>query len=148
MADDRQILVDRILVLAEDLFNLLTPNLSLDGLASDITVAQLRVLLALRAGGTCSMSAIASKAGVVPSTATGIVDNLVAKGLILREDDPEDRRRVNCKLSPEGWNLVNGLWTWGRSQIESLLMDLTIEQLTNSYHAAEILKDTAVKASH
>jgi predicted RND superfamily exporter protein len=40
------------------------------------------------------MGAIASATGVALSTATGIVDHLVKKGLVLRDADPQDRRLV------------------------------------------------------
>lgn len=145
MASEKEVLVERMLELTEELFDLLTPGLSLDRLASDITVAQLRVVFALRTGGPSPMSAVAEAAGVVPSTATGIVDNLVAKGMVLREDDPADRRRVICRLSPEGQGVVDGLWTWGRAQVEKLLNDLTAEQLATGCEAAELLRDTATR---
>lgn len=139
MSEERQHLVQRFLYLTGELFDEIAPSLSLDRLASDVTVAQLRILFVLRNGGPSPMSTIASEAGVVPSTATGIVDNLVGKGLVLREDDPDDRRRVICRLSPEGQLLVNGLWTWGRDQIEGVLESLTVEQLESGCEVIEVL---------
>jgi len=124
---------------------MLVPNLPLERLKLDVTIAQLRVLLVLRTGGPSRMSAIASAAGIAPSTATGIVDHLVAKGLVLREDDPQDRRAVICKLSSEGQDLVNGLWTWGRSQIERLLQTLTFEQLRHASETTEVVRNNAAE---
>ncbi|MFO8009442.1 MAG: MarR family transcriptional regulator [Dehalococcoidia bacterium] len=138
---EREELIEELLELTEDLFAVLHPTLSLDKLASDITVAQLRVLIGLRTLGQSHMSAIANAAGVVPSTATGIVDNLVGKGLVSRKPDPNDRRRVVCRLSPEGEELVQGLWSWGRSQIGSLLESMPIEQLRNASEGARTLRD-------
>jgi DNA-binding MarR family transcriptional regulator len=143
MNDERNSLVQELLDMVGELFELVAPTLSLDHLASDITVAQLRVLLGLRTLGPSPMSAIASVAGVVPSTATGIVDNLVGKDLVSRYPDPDDRRRVICKLSPKGEDLTNGIWTWGRSQIESLLDGMSIEQLRNGCEGARSLLNKA-----
>lgn len=143
MTESKDVLVKRLLDLVEQLFELLAPNLSLDGLASDITVAQLKVLLALRTVGPSPMSRVAEAAGVVPSTATGIVDNLVGKGLVERIADPADRRRVVCRLSSEGEVLANRLWTWGRAQIERVVVGMSTEQLVTGCEAAERLLSTA-----
>ncbi len=139
MGQDREILIQRFLELSEALYDIVVPTLSLDKVASDVTVAQLRVLIVLRHGGPSPMSSLAASARVVPSSATGIVDNLVGRGLVLREDDPRDRRRVICRLSPAGQEMVDGLWTWGRSQVERLLERLTEDQLENACEVTEAL---------
>ena len=139
MDKNKDLLIKRFIKSTEGLFHLLAPNISLEGLESDVTVAQIRVMLVLRAEGACSMSRIAAAVGVVPSTATGIVDGLVTRGLIMRDNDPHDRRKVICKLSKEGEEVIHGLWKWGRSQIEKLLLELSAEQLQNGCEVAEEL---------
>lgn len=126
---EHQILVGRILKKAEEIFQGVRPIIPSEWLTSDITVAQLRVLLVLYTRGPSRMSAIASCVGIAISTATSIVDNLVKKGLVIRSDDAEDRRLVICELSPEGQALINRLWMLSRGQIEKLLQGLTLEQL-------------------
>ena len=137
MAADRESLVQRFLELGEALYELLAPTFSFDQIASDVTVAQLRVLVILRDGGPTTMSALAASARVVPSSATGIVDNLVGRGLVVRKADQMDRRRIICQLSPEGQQIVNSLWTQGRSQIESLLDAMDEEQLEYACEVTE-----------
>ncbi len=137
--DERAAMIQEFLDLIGELFSYVAPTLVFDRLASDITVAQLKVLLGLRTVGPSPMSALAGIAGVVPSTATGIVDNLVGKGLVLRDQDPDDRRRVICRLSREGEELTNGVWTWGREQIASLLETMSIEQIRNGCEGSRIL---------
>jgi DNA-binding MarR family transcriptional regulator len=41
-------------------------------------------------------------AGLEPSTMTGVIDRMERDGLVLREDDPEDRRAQNIRLTDEG----------------------------------------------
>lgn len=132
-------MIQRVLELSEALYDLLLSRLSLDQVASNITVAQLRVLFVLRNGGPTSMTALAVAARVVPSSATGIVDTLVGRGLVLREHDPKDRRRVICRLSPEGQATVDSMWVWGRSQVRGMLEELTEEQLENARDVTETL---------
>ncbi len=148
MGQNRESLIHRLLELVEAMYDLLTPTLSLDQVASDVTVAQLRVLLVLRSGGPSPMSSLAASARVVPSSATGIVDNLVGRGLVLRQADPKDRRRVICRLSSEGQAMVDGLWKWGRYQIGKMLERMSDEQLENACEVTETIYSSVVNPNH
>ncbi len=136
-------LIKRILKLAEEIFREIKPIIPSEWLTSDVTVAQLRVLLVLYAQGSSRMSSIASRIGIAISTATSIVDNLVKKSLVVRSDVPEDRRLVICTLSPEGKKLINRLWMLGRVQIEKLLQGLTLEQLKKAAEVAGFILSSA-----
>lgn len=59
-----------------------------------VNVTDHKALGALRRNGPLRPSAIAAELGVVPSAATGIVDRLVAAGLVERLPDPADRRGI------------------------------------------------------
>ncbi len=141
MPQNQKALVQQILKLSEDIFNAIPITIPDEWLSSNLTLAQLRVLLVLHVQGSSRMSSIASALDIALPTATGIVDNLVKKGLVMREADPQDRRLVICKLSPEGQNLINRLWRSGQFQMENLLEGLTIEQLEKAADVARILFD-------
>ena len=147
MGQDRKTLVRHILKLAEDIYRAVKTPVPAEWLTSDLTVAQLRVLLMLFTGGPSRMSSIASSLGIAVSTATGIVDNLVRKGLVLRGTDPEDRRLVICTLSSQGKETINRLWTLGQFQIEKLLQGLSLEQLKKAAEVAEFLLANVTKKS-
>ncbi len=85
------------------------------------------------------MSFIASSLGITLSTATGIVDNLVKKELVVRGADSEDRRLVICALSSQGQEIINRMWELGQLQMEKLLDGLSLEELGKSHEIAEIL---------
>jgi DNA-binding MarR family transcriptional regulator len=144
---DRRILIKQILKLSEAIFQEVKPIIPSEWLTSDVTVAQLRVLLVLYAKGSSRMSAIASYIGIAISTATSIVDNLVKKGLVIRSDDPEDRRLVICELSREGQKLISRLWMLGRAQIEKLLQGLTLEQLKKAAEVTGFILSSATSNS-
>jgi DNA-binding MarR family transcriptional regulator len=108
-------------------------------LSGDLTVAQLRVLLLLYTGGSMRMSTIASHLSIAVSTATGILDKLVTKNMVVRDIDTADRRQVICRLSEAGQELMGGLWNVGRSMIEKMLRSLSIEQLEIAAQVAEFL---------
>jgi DNA-binding MarR family transcriptional regulator len=145
---ESEILVRHILKLAEDIYRAIKPSIPPEWLTSDLTVAQLRVLLILHTEGASRMSTIASSIGIALSTATGIVDNLVKKGLINRGDDPEDRRLVICTLSSEGQETINRLWTLGQFQIEKLLDGLSLEELSKADEVAEILLGNVMSSTN
>ena len=138
-----QELTQNILSLTDRIYRALEPGIPHEGisqwLSADLTVAQLRVLLLLHTQAQMRMSAIASHLGIALSTATGILDKLVAKELVMREADKEDRRLVICKLSQKGKRLSSGLWDVGRSQIERLLQGLTPQQLAQAARVVEFL---------
>ena len=133
----------RLLGLSDKIYRSLEPGIPHERLSmwlsSDLTVAQLRLLLLLHTEGPLRMSAIASHLGIAISTATGLVDKLVAKTMVLRDDDPEDRRLVICRLSEKGNKLSSDLWDFGRAQVERLLNGLTEEQLRQAVHVVEFL---------
>jgi DNA-binding MarR family transcriptional regulator len=144
MEQDSETIVRHILKLGESIYRAMKLSVPPEWLSSDLTVAQLRVLLILYTEGPSRMSSIASTIGIAVSTATGIVDNLVKKGLVTRSDDPEDRRLVICTLSPPGHETINRMWTMSQFQIENLLQGLSLEQLKNVDEIAELLLSNVI----
>ena len=147
MTSDTEELVQQILKLSEDIYNSIPLGIPSEWLESDLSVAQLRVLLVLQSQGPSRMSSIASVIGIALPTATGVVDNLVKKGLAIREYDPQDRRLVICKLSAQGQDLINKLWMSGRFQMENLLEGLSEEQLEKAHEVALILYENISRRS-
>lgn len=70
--------------------------------------SQARVVRLL-ADGPLRMAAIAERLGVVPRTATDMVDSVEAAGLVDRRVDPDDRRSVLVDLAPGGRLLIERL---------------------------------------
>ena len=136
---DNKALVPHILKLSEDIFQAIKLSVPPEWLTSDMTVAQLRVLLLLHAEGQTKMSSIAATLEIAVSTATGIMDNLVKKELVTRGADTEDRRVVICALSPQGKETINRIWALGKFQMEKLLQGLSLEQLEKAKEVAEFL---------
>ena len=137
----KQELVERILGLTDSIYRTLQVSIPPEWLSSDLTVAQLRVLLLLHTEGALRMSAVAAKLGIAVSTATGIMDKLVAKGFVLRQADEQDRRLVVMRLSPAGTKLMNAVWELGRAQIEKLLQGLDTAELKQAAELVRLLRE-------
>jgi DNA-binding MarR family transcriptional regulator len=70
--------------------------------ASVLSVPQLRGLAFLhRNPGACLFN-VADHLGVTRPTASVIVDRLVRRGLLIRSEDPRERRKVVLTLTPKG----------------------------------------------
>jgi DNA-binding MarR family transcriptional regulator len=133
----------KILSLSERIYRTVNISVPPEWLTSDLTVAQLRVMLVLHSEGPSSMTAISTSVGITVSTATGILDNLVRKGFVTRGSDPEDRRLVICALSEQGQQNIRRLWALGRCQMEMLLQGLSLEELNKAAEVAQILLNRA-----
>lgn len=103
-------LIESTLALAGTAFGELFPFLPAEWLKMDLTAAQLRTLLLLYTKGASRMTEVAAVLGVTMATATGVIDRMVERGVVVRESDPDDRRLVLCRISPQGEEMVNALW--------------------------------------
>jgi DNA-binding MarR family transcriptional regulator len=71
----------------------------------DLSLPQYRVLALLGEGSTAS-SVLARRLAVSPPTITSVVGGLVGRGLVERQADPEDRRRLTLLLTRDGTKLL------------------------------------------
>jgi long-chain acyl-CoA synthetase len=71
----------------------------------DLTLPQYRVL-GLLAEGSAVASGLAERSAVRPPSITALIDGLVARGLVERNGEEDDRRRVALKLTPEGTKTI------------------------------------------
>ena len=78
--------------------------------------------------GPLSLSALAHEAGVQLGTMSGLVDKLASAGLITRERDPKDRRKMMLAASPEAAAKASKLY---RDQVTAMA------NLLDSYDARE-----------
>ena len=67
-----------------------------------LTLPQMWALEYLLDGGHCTMCALAAELRLQGSTATGLVDQLARRGLVLRRRSREDRRVVRVALTAKG----------------------------------------------
>jgi DNA-binding MarR family transcriptional regulator len=98
----------------------------------NLTMQQTKVLLALAfqdcPDGTpepgLSGQDLCRHLGVAPATVTGIVDRLVAQGLVTRAEDPDDRRVRRVELTGEGGAMMARLRDAGLEHMRRILARL------------------------
>ena len=72
----------------------------------DLTVAQLLCLRVLKDAGMLTAGSLATALSLSPQTVTGLLDRLLARGLITRARSETDRRQVLISLSEPGEQLL------------------------------------------
>ena len=91
----------------------------------EVTTGQLRLLRLLKHSDNCTMKELARLAGITMPTATGIVDRMVEGGLVVRVDDPDDRRVVRVKLTRRARGLIEKWRQLRGERIDSILTRLS-----------------------
>ena len=71
-----------------------------------ITFPQLRILFLVRRDPGTDLRTLAQRLDVGTSAASQQVDRLVDRGLLLRSEDPDDRRRIQLALTEKGQEAV------------------------------------------
>ena len=75
-----------------------------DGL--DLTYNQYKTLLTVAEHGTCSLGDLAKELEVAMSSASQMIDRLVTRELVERNQDASNRRQVNIRLTQKGEKLL------------------------------------------
>src|SRR3954465_13114767 len=68
---------------------------------------------------------LADPAGVTRATMTGLIDTLERDGFVKREPDPDDRRMMSVRLTPEGERFLTNFLPGHFQAIASLMSPLT-----------------------
>ena len=99
---------------------------------AELTLRQVQVLVLVRANPDLSGQALAEHLGVSTPTTSGIVERVVARGWLVREQDPADRRRLLLRISPEGEAVLaalEGPVLQAKAQVLDRLSDVELADL-------------------
>ena len=107
----------------------------------DLTMPQLKALLLVDSAVGASHGELARGLGIGLSTVTGIVDRLVEHGLVERYADPDDRRLSRLRITPEGTDLLDGLWATRRKRLAEALAALSPHDRATLHTALQHLAD-------
>lgn len=94
-----------------------------------ITATQLNVLKLLEAVGSLSLSELSRRMAATNSTVTGIIDRMVAAGLVTREQSAEDRRVWIIAMTDAGRALSRQIEVAPWDILRQALRDLPAREL-------------------
>ena len=99
------------------------------------------VLRLLADGEPLSQQALATKAGVDPTTMVALIDALEGKGIVVRKPDPTDRRRNSIELTDTGratWKNARAAYIAAEAEF---LEPLSADQAAQFRDALQVLAD-------
>jgi DNA-binding MarR family transcriptional regulator len=127
------------------MFRAMGPANARDWIGLDLTMSQLKVAVLLyvstRPGGPAGLrvSEVARSLGVTLPTVTSVMDRLVERRLVRRDEDPADRRQHVCRLTPDGLQLIERIAAGRRAYTEKLLAYLDEEALATVLRGMRLL---------
>jgi len=113
----------------------------------DITLGQLHCLHRVTDLGQPTMGDLAEDLHLSPSTVTGLVDGLVARGLVERLEDAEDRRIVRVTLAAGGRRHRDQHRRAHQQRLAAVFAALSDEDLQRIESALERLHEVVVQAA-
>jgi DNA-binding MarR family transcriptional regulator len=115
---------------------------SREGFGESVTHGQFRVLRTLdNADQPLRLSELAARLGIVPRSATSVVDDLEAAGLLERQPDPHDRRATLVDLTPKGRQILTTLREKRRDVMVTQLSRLTADEQQTLAHLLQRLAE-------
>ena len=106
----------------------------------DLSVPQFRVLTFLNRHPGSSLSEVADHIGLTPPSMSKIIDGLVARHLITRQDALDDRRRVHLVLTELGKTLLEAAYKDTRARLAEMIAGLNPAQYAAILESMETLR--------
>ena len=119
--EEREAAVRRITEAHERLMHLLSAGHSADFVEMPMTMSQAKVLYLVASAGEIHMAELPGRLGVSLSTVSGLVDRLVDHGLLVRREDPADRRQVVVGMTEAGAAAIERFRELNVRQLRELL---------------------------
>jgi DNA-binding MarR family transcriptional regulator len=114
----------------------------------DITLPRFDLMAQLeRSPQGLKMGELSKRMMVTGGNVTGITDQLVAEGLVIREDSPRDRRAYIVKLTAEGRRSFRKMAEAHEKWIVDLFDGMDEKQRSQLYDLLAILKTSASRVS-
>jgi DNA-binding MarR family transcriptional regulator len=111
---------------------------------SDLSVPKFRVLIFLNRHEGASLSAIAEHLGLTLPSMSKMIDGLVARNMVTRQTDPEDRRRVTLVPTALGRTAMQSPYKATESWLAERLAALPASERRTILKAMQVLESIFV----
>ena len=142
---NREQTVDRITEAWRDVFRAINFLNMPEWLGLDLTMAQLKALLALAGGEPMTVGALGQALGVQLPAASHAADGLVRLELAQRYEDPQDRRRTFVQLTPHAQALIEEVREGRRGLFRRWLAELTDDDLAALLRGLQAIAGVAAR---
>jgi len=121
---------------------------SVESVADQVDLVQLRVLVVLATRGASSLKDVADAARLHLTRASRACDRLVGKRLINRSDDPLDRRVLQLSLTPAGDAVVRKVMNARRDAVAPVLAAMSSTRRTELVRSLRAFADASGSIGH
>jgi len=111
----------------------------------DLTMSQLKAIVLVVETGGLSGRVLGERLGITPSAVTALVDRLVQRGYVRREEDLADRRISWARPTAHAQELFERLHASHRQQLESTLALLSADELADVDRALRLLQEASAR---
>jgi len=108
-----------------------------------LTMAQLRLMYTILVDGDQPVGDLAEKLSVRPPTVTGLTDRLIKQDLIVRVNDPSDRRVVIVRLTDEGRRVVGQIEAVSQAYFDRVFDEMGGERIEELIQLLEEFTEVA-----
>ena len=137
--------VERICVSFRELFRNLHAIEKPPWIDVDLTMSQLKAIFLVVESGGLSGRVLGERLGITPSAVTALVDRLVQRGYVRREEDLADRRISWARPTALAHDLFERLHASHRRQLEDTLALLTADELVTVDQALMALRAASAR---
>lgn len=106
----------------------------------DLTIPQFRTLLFVNRNKNASLFEVANNMGLTPPSASRLVDVLISRGFMTREEHPTDRRRVKLAVTDRGLVVLENCRKGTLSNLTGKLSVLPLEDRQTIVKAMQTLR--------
>jgi DNA-binding MarR family transcriptional regulator len=110
------------------------------GRGSELSVPQFRTLRFIQVHADSTLSSIADHLGLTLPSVSKLVDGLVKKDLIIRQEAASDRRCISLALTPAGESIVDSARAAAQARLVKKLSCLSPEELETIHKGMELLR--------
>lgn len=126
---EKQVIINEILALQREVYETLEAKEPFPWLNLNLTRGQLHIIFLLSCQERMTPGTIADALGVPRANVTGVIDRLVTRGFVSREEDPEDRRSYIVRLTNSGQSAVDQFRDWHIARMGRMLSKMRQDDL-------------------
>ena len=108
--------------------------------STELTVPQFRSLNYVDKNPGTSLLEVANHLGLTPPSTSRLVDGLIARGLVSREDRPSDRRRLQLTVTSRGQRILENARKGTLTHLANLLSSISASDRENVSKAMKALQ--------
>ena len=106
----------------------------------DLSVPQYRAMYFIRSHPGASLSGVAEHVGLTLPSVSKLVDGLVLRGLVTRQESGEDRRKIDLKLTQQGDSILEAAYQHTQACLANMLAGLSASEKEQVIEAMRVLR--------